>query len=254
MTTAAKIAQGNNPDLQAVLDNQNAITEARAAVGMLEGAIANIKREIDEARSRRPSDIGINQELENLRAAVVLGEVTADEAKAREGKLASDLLKVTHAAAKVDQEIARLEDTQNGLQRRMDDRQSELRLLNERHPELLRSLFLSEAERIGVDYVEAGTKVKESALRIYALNDLLKQYTDSNANLPGWAWRDFLLPKLNLAACDGLGAINASARHSWFGVWFSSSSDVVGFDRAEERKKEIERLAAIGVNLQIDGT
>lgn len=235
----------NNLELRAVLDNQDAIAAAQAAVLVLEESLAECERGIEVARSRRPSDARLNHELESLRAAVALNEVTAAEAQAREKDIANQLADLAQATAPVDEEITRLEGTRKGLQRRLGDKQAEYAALAERTPALLRMFFQAEAERVCGDYVAAVAKTTEALLQLVALDRLMKRFAGTRGSFLGFRWDEAYFPAINLEPCAGVGY-----QKTWPGVLFSMRHALYGNDLREAEVREIARLHDLGIPLE----
>ncbi len=245
MENTVKQILNNSPELRALLDNQNAIAAARVAIRALEESLAECERNIETVCSRRPSNVELNQELESLRAAVALKEVTAAEAQSREKDIAGQLNDIAKAVIVIDKDIARLEGTRKGLQRRLVDKQAEQTALIERTSELLRAVFQTEAERICKDYVAAIGKATETLLQLLALDRLMKRLTGARGNLLAFGWDETYFPAINLEPCAGVGY-----QKRWPGVLFSMRIASYGDDFREAEVREIARLRDLGVSLE----
>jgi chromosome segregation ATPase len=237
-TTAAT----RSSELAAVLEHQAAVRAAQAAIDKFQRAIAECEQNLEHARTRRPSDELLARELENLRAAVALGEVTETEMRRREEKIASERASLAKAAGDVDGTISELELTRSGLQRRLEAAHTSLEISMTRKPEVLRAFLVSEAEAVCADYVEAGRKVKAAWLQLSALEWMLHSRTRFKNSILGHQVR---LPVVNLPQCEGLGTEMRTKGM----MWFDPESVVMGPTINESKEQELARLRALGVAL-----
>jgi len=246
MSKATTQAATRSPELAALLEHQAAVRAAQAEIGKLQTAIVGCEQRLAEARAHRPSVDALTHDLENLRAAAALGEVTATEARQREEAIASERARLEKAAGGVDGEIAEIERTRAGLQRRLEEAQAKLETSTARKPEALQAFLLSEAEAICADYVEAGRVVRECYLKLLTLQGWLRFRAGFvSDNILGNSGEELLLPAFNLPQCAGLG----HPGWAWGSIWFHGRNYV---QKAQEETEETEaaRLRALGVTLE----
>ena len=242
MSKATAKEAATYPELQSVLEHQNAIEASQALIRKLEQSLAEHARNADEARARRPSEEALTQELEDLRAAAAIGEVTAVEAREREEDIARRRAELVRAAEESDKELAPIASALGGLQRRLEQERATLQELSARRRELLENFLRAEAGRACAEYVEAGLRVKAAWLRLNALEWMMRDYAQSNIRILGHQLR---LPIMNLPQCEGL----ATELRTNGMMWFDAGSTVMAPTINESKGQESARIRALGVAL-----
>lgn len=196
-------------------------------------------------RSRRPDEAALNAELENLGAAMALGEVTETEARSRKQDIARRQGELTKALEESDRQLALLAPVRVGLQRRIDEERAKLEALESRTAEVLQAFLLAEAERACAVYVEAGHRIIAAWLQIEALQTMLRYQAGFRGDVLGYLGRQLRLPVIKLPQCAGLGHPNWS--HG--AKWFDAESPYMAQSEQEAREAEAARIRALGVRL-----
>ncbi|WP_291519351.1 hypothetical protein [Acidovorax sp.] len=156
------------PELQAVLQNQQAVAGAQATVDQLNQAIEAQNKLAEQLRSRAERVAALETQREDLLADIATGQDKAAELNALDERLAQEKKDIAKKGSQ-----AAIEQTVAGLNRKLERAQSELAALQQKRPALMRALLRAQAEALGPEYVAAAFALKALHHRLRGLNSML---------------------------------------------------------------------------------
>lgn len=156
------------PELQAVLQNQQAVAAAQATVDQLNQAIEAQNKLAEQLRSRAERVAALETQREDLLADIATGQDKAAELNALDERLAQEKKDIAKKGTQ-----AAIEQTVAGLNRKLERAQRELATLQEKCPALMRALLRAQAEALGTEYVAAAFALKAVHQRLNGLASML---------------------------------------------------------------------------------
>ena len=168
------------PELQAVLQNQQAVAAAQATVDQLSQAIEAQNKLAEQLRSRAERVAALETQREDLLADIATGQDKAVELNALDERLA---LQKKDIATKGSQ--AAIDQTVAGLNRKLERAQGELAALQGKRPVLMRALLRAQAEALGGEYVAAAFALKAVHQRLRGLASMLNDLGSAPAIFMG---------------------------------------------------------------------
>lgn len=156
------------PELQAVLQNQQAAAAAQAAVDQLHQAIGMQNKAADQLHAHVERVEALETQREDLLADIATGQDKTKELQALDVLLAQQ----KNDIAEQDSQAA-ISQTVAGLTRKLGRAQSDLAALQGKRPALLRGLLRTQAEALGGEYVAAAFALKTLHRRLCALSSML---------------------------------------------------------------------------------
>lgn len=158
------------PELQAVLQNQQAVAAAQAIVDQLHQAIAAQNKTAEQLRSRAERVAALETQREDLLADIATGQDKAAELNALDERLAQEKKDIAKKGSQ-----AAISQTVAGLTRKLERAQGELAALQGQRPALMRALLRAQAEALGGEYVDAAFALKAAFQRLTALSSMLRE-------------------------------------------------------------------------------
>lgn len=167
-------------ELQAMLQNQQAVAAAQATVDQLSQAIEAQNKLAEQLRSRAERVAALETQREDLLADIATGQDKAAELNALDERLA---LQKKDIATKGSQ--AAIDQTVAGLNRKLERAQGELAALQGKRPVLMRALLRAQAEALGGEYVAAAFALKAVHQRLRGLASMLNDLGSAPAIFMG---------------------------------------------------------------------
>lgn len=167
-------------ELQAMLQNQQAVAAAQATVDQLSQAIEAQNKLAEQLRSRAERVAALETQREDLLADIATGQDKAVELNALDERLA---LQKKDIATKGSQ--AAIDQTVAGLNRKLERAQGELAALQGKRPVLMRALLRAQAEALGGEYVAAAFALKAVHQRLRGLASMLNDLGSAPAIFMG---------------------------------------------------------------------
>lgn len=162
--------------LQTVLENQQAMSVARASIAQLRQAIADQQAKAGALRVQAGEVAALETQREDLLADIATGQDKAAELAALDKGLAQRVGDLAEQGTQ-----AAIEQTVAGLMRKLGRAATELEQLEEQRPQLLRRLLNARAEALGPAYVEAAKKLRTLHDQLLCLNHLLMEQGQTHA-------------------------------------------------------------------------
>ena len=156
------------PELEAVLQHQQATATAQTGVTQLLQAIAAQQGKAETMRAKHEGTTVLETEREDLLADIATGSDKAAELKALDARLAQHKKDVAEQGSQ-----AAIGQTVAGLTRKLERAQAELAELQGQRPVLLRRLLLANAEELGSAYVTTARQLKALHGRLAGLSSML---------------------------------------------------------------------------------
>lgn len=158
------------PELQAVLQNQQALAAAQATIDQLHQAIAAQSKTAEQLRARAERVAALETQREDLLADIATGQNKATELNALDERLEQEKKDIAKKGSQ-----AAISQTVAGLTRKLERAQGELAALQGQRPALMRALLRAQAEALGSEYVAAAFALKAVFQRLTALSSLLHE-------------------------------------------------------------------------------
>lgn len=160
-----------SPELQAVLQNQQAVAAAQAVVDQLHQAIAVQNKNAEQLQAHAERVAVLETQREDLLADIATGNDKAAELKALDARLAQHKKDVDERGSQ-----AAIGQTVAGITRKLERANSELQALQALRPTLLRKLLRAQAEALGGEYVAAARELKRVYRRLEGMGHLLQDF------------------------------------------------------------------------------
>lgn len=230
--------------LDALRAHYTKLDAARSAVQDLEALIAHQQAEAAEAQESVPSFGELYRKREDLLATVVAGEPRDKELKALDETIAKEEASARELRAKAERRAADAHQAIAGLSRKLERVRAELETLEKDTPALLEACLLAEAEAACAAYVEAALKVRDTFLRLVALEHILRYRLKSKRTIVTHEWGRLRLPTFNLPPCEGLD------RRAWPGLLFAAELEGYTNTFKDSEAEERARLEKLGVRFE----
>lgn len=230
----SKDPQTESAELQAALQNQQAIAAARTSVAQLEDAIQHQQAQAQRLQEEADALAVPQAQREDLLADIATGQDKAAELAALDKRLEQH----KSAVAAAQGERAAIAQTVAGLTRRLERSQGELTALQEVRPKLIRALLRERAETLGAAYVLAAQQLSSLYLQINGLGTALlnhgaTQHIRSHASL-----------KIPAFSLESVQPYAMQLRSELIVSGIETHGESLALARQEE-----ERLRALGVEL-----
>ncbi len=225
-----------SPETIAVLENQLATAATSATIKKLEKAIGECEARIAEQQAALPDLAPLENQREDLLAAIAIGEKKSAEVD----KLDAEIARLSKQQQAATPALVALKQTVGGLQRRLQDSQAELQQLQNEKSILMRRFLNSRAEALGAEYVAAAAKTAEQYKRLMALNSLLYEHgqtTQINTSREGLYVPRFMLDSM-------VGHADPVRPHALFTCELHTGAQSQAWVRQEK-----ESLLEIGIEL-----
>lgn len=220
----------------AVLDNQNAMKTASAAIAKLEKAISKCETQIAEQQALLPDLAPLTSQREDLLAAMAIGE----DKKAEIGKLDAKLAQLAAQQKDAKPALDALKQTIGGLQRRLLESKVEFLKLQAEKSVLMRRFLRYRAEALGAEYVVAASKMAELYKVIVALDLMLRNHGQIHGI--GIPRQGLYVPRFMLDSMVGhADSMYANALFTF--------ENITGANTHEWARQEKEKMLEIGVEV-----
>ncbi|MGV3629149.1 MAG: hypothetical protein ACO1PN_15840 [Betaproteobacteria bacterium] len=230
-----------NPMLAPYLNNQSELSKARKHVAAIQSEIDKAANVGAAAVEGIPSAQTLDNELDDIEAALAMGQITEAEAKARRDSVNGG---PRNAIADAELKATKAKRTRAGLERLLADAQAKVLALEVRERELFTEVMIAEAETSGEQYVKAAQEMIKHFLRLEYLAQLLKNSELGYARNIGTSYvRELFLPTFNVKALEG--HYHQNRRHVFFDYMKLDYSGAFASAKLEEE----QRLRSLGVNL-----
>lgn len=195
--------------LDAFLAHLGEISREDEEIVALEEAIARERRGEAVAMKAVPVLDELRRRREDLLADVATGLATPDEIRRFDEQAASEIDHHARAKAQAGSVSAQCEQAIAGLSRRLSEARVRREALCNKTGNLLREFLLGQAETAAAEYVKACRVVRDSYLRVSAIDRILARHglLKNGNGLLGVA-PAIMLPVFELSACKGHGYRN----------------------------------------------
>ena len=229
--------------LKEVLKYQESVRRATQNVLSLEEAIANQSRilaECEECKTHLPALV---EERENLMAEIAIGNGNKADVAKLDKAILTEKTRLEHHEVSSATPIFDAKSALAGLRRKLETAKQELKELEDSQPETLHRYLMSEAERLGREYVQAARMVIDKHRRLVVIEQLMTARNRAHVIQAGRG-ACLTFPLFRLQACEGL---ENSSYPGQLAEAPNSYRDPVAFDTA--KGKEMERIKALGVKI-----
>lgn len=189
--------------IERVLTYQEEVKAAVKSVAHLEAAIEVQQAMINDANNYETGLPELHVRREDMLAELLTGGASKEELAALDEEIKIEKERFDKHASHAAQSVPDAKQAIAGLQRKLEAAKKELIRLEKDKHHILHSYLLSEAERIGAEYVEAALSVAEKYHRLLAMNKLISTKTDQ-PGIVGHYRLELTLPLFRLAVCQGL--------------------------------------------------
>jgi predicted nucleic acid-binding Zn-ribbon protein len=225
------------------LEHQRQIEQAETEVKNLQSAIRERNQVIAEANATLLPPIDRGHEYQDLVADVALGRATDAELKTLRDKIAGEQKEIQEASKKAAPLIEKAQAALPGLERKLASARSELQALKAKSEEVLYRLYVGEAERAAVQFVNHALRLKELYIRLGGLNLIIAGH--DGVGIMDGGTRPLCIPVFRLPQFEGLENPLISR-----GTFFYAATDVVLDQIAEAAEDEKSRVASLfGIHL-----
>jgi hypothetical protein len=196
-------SNANSPELAALLNKQSALAALEKKLSSIDRAISEQHEKREQARAAAPPVREIEAQIEQLLASEATGSITDQERAKRESELQQQLAKTRAAAAGASEKAYRVQATVTGLEaQRRDMEKAVMQACRECHRAL--DIFLmSEAERVGREYLAAAKIVRDRHLQLVALGQVHMHALRKTVNSITQIYADeLLLPAFKVGGHD----------------------------------------------------
>lgn len=171
--------------LQAVLDHQEAVSQAQQELQRLQGLQQKHQEQITRAEQIEASMLGMHNRIQDLMADIAAGE----DKKQALADLTEEYSKASDALG--DSRFDTADGVLAGLARKIERAQADLVRLRGQRPALVRAMLLEQTEAMGAEYAETALKMISLYRRLSAMGHLLTAhgrtqsiFTGANIEVP----------------------------------------------------------------------
>lgn len=219
-----------------LLENQQTIAERESTIAELQAAISKCEADLGASR-KAPPDAG---PLLVRRADLLAESAMGADVKAQLKELDAEIANVEKQRTSAKPGIDTLEQTAQGLRRKLESEQANLESLRTMNSKLQIQLLRSAAEELGTEYVQAAQKLSDTYKRLIAMGDLLRQRGSASINAHRVA---LFIPRFRLES------VPVTSNREWEkDVWFSTEH-LMGAEVAHWVENEKATLLATGVQV-----
>lgn len=222
------------PELQAVLEHQEAIAAKRSAIEQLKEAMAVHQAKNEQLRSEAEKIDGLYVQREDLLADIAVGQGQAD-----------DLHAVDERLQKIEKEFSTqggwpdVEQTVAGLARKLEREELDLEGLEKRGHQLMRIFLRARAELIGAEYLAAAQQLNKLYGSLMSMRLLLLNH----GHFPISLTQEFRIPAFLLDSLEP-HALRNDPR------FLFDASRSTGSDFAPLLAEEVGALRVLGVDIK----
>lgn len=155
---------------KALVENQEQVAALLMRISATEEALKHQEGDLASLRSSAPDVPALRAEVEDMLAAIALGEVSADVVEAKKGQLIEAVAATNGLADKLAEHVNTIE----GLKRKTAQLAAEVFLLKEEQPALIRRFLNDRIGVVGAQYVRDAKTLIASFERMEALRVMLE--------------------------------------------------------------------------------
>lgn len=227
-----------------VMEHLRQIDQVKMEVQNLQTVIEAQRQSIAEAAAAIPQPIDRQHKRQNLMADIALGNATEADLKTLDDEIAKEQKAIQEATKKAAPKVEKAQAALAGLGRKLAAVQAELQALETKSSEVSHRFFVSEAEKVGAQFVNHALRMKELYTRLVGLDSIIKGHDGEGIMVHGP--RKLYIPVFRLPQFEGL----ENPRSSAIGTFFHAEDDIFGEQIAQSAENEKTRVyALLGVRL-----
>lgn len=191
-----------------VIEHQHLVNQASGIVANIQAAIDSQNQFLEQTLAAIPKIADKQQERRNLLADIALGNACDADLKKLDAAIATEQKTVSDAKKEVAPLLDNARATVSGLGLKLETAKKTLNDLEAKSSEVEYRYFMGEAEKAGVQYVNAALQLKEQYFRLLGLNTILAKHDSRGINIP--AAKTIQIPTFRLPQFEGLVSVGAS--------------------------------------------